>query len=169
MPGWRPQGVLLVDASGTAGPALLRERVSRGLAVADIEGDGWPDLAISNSDGPAELLRNTTIRTNRRLTLRLRGRQSNREALGARVWVTPTSGEGSDRGFSQTFEVKTASSYCSQNATDLYVGLGSASYADIEIRWPSGEVERIDGVSAGQLLLVVEGRGLAASRPLRSP
>jgi hypothetical protein len=167
-PGWRPQGVLLADASATAGPALLRERVSRGLAFADIEGDGWPDLAISNSDGPAELLQNTTARANRRLVLRLRGRQANREAFGARVWVTPISGEGGAAGFTQAFEVKSSSSYCSQNATDLYVGLGRASAANIEIRWPSGDVERLDAVAAGQLTLIVEGRGSVASAPLRA-
>ena len=168
-PGWRPQGVLLIDASETAGPALLRERVSRGLAFADIEGDGWPDLAISNSDGPAALLQNTTARANRRLVLRLRGRQTNREAFGTRVWVTPISGENGDAGFTQVFEVKSSSSYCSQNATDLYVGLGQASAANVEIRWPSGDIERFDAVAAGQLALIVQGRGLLASAPLYSP
>jgi hypothetical protein len=139
------------------------------LAVADIEGDGWPDLAISNSDGPAEVLRNTTARVNQRLTLRLRGRHTNREAFGARVWLTPVSAGGESPGFTQSFEVKSASSYCSQNATDLYAGLGSSDAANIEIRWPSGAIARFSAVPAGQLLLFVEGRGLAAAEPLRAP
>jgi hypothetical protein len=166
---WRPHGALLIDASETAGAAIVRERVSRGLAFADIEGDGWPDLAISNSDGPAEVLRNTTARANQRLTLRLRGRRSNREAFGARVWVTPVSPDGSVAGFTQSFEVKSASSYCSQNATDLYIGLGQAGMADVEIRWPSGDIERLGALTAGQLALIVQGRGQVASVPLRLP
>lgn len=189
--GWRPNRALLADVSEAAGPAITRERVSRGLAIADIDGDGWPDVALSNSDGPAELLRNTTARASQRLVLRFRGRGSNRDAFGTRAWVTPlregkgsagshgrqagSSAEGSTSpagegavGFTQVFEIKSASSYCSQNATDLYVGLGSATGAIIEIRWPGGEVERLDPVAAGQLVLIVEGRGVVASRPLRS-
>ena len=170
-PGWRPQRDLLTDASTSAGQAIGRPRISRGLAYGDADGDGWPDLAVTNSGGPAELLRNVTPASERRLVLRLRGRLANRDALGAPVWVTPSgagaegAGEGSV-GFPQLYEVKSASSYLSQNATDLYVGLGAATAAAIAIQWPGGEWERVGPVQAGQLALIVEGRGVVATARL---
>ncbi|MFQ5743666.1 MAG: CRTAC1 family protein [Acidobacteriota bacterium] len=191
---WRPQRGLLTDVSALAGEAVNRARVSRGLAAGDADGDGWPDLAVTNSNGAAELLRNATDSSANRLVLRLRGRAGNRDALGARVWITPMVGRAGEPGsaagsnaaagepatagqrpapqgstpaiFSQMLEVKSSSSYCSQNATDLYVGLGEATAAILEIRWPGKKRQKIGRVDAGQLLLVVEGRGVVASRLL---
>lgn len=160
-PAWRPQRDLFMDVSPGVGEALMRLRVSRGLAVGDYDNDGWPDLAVSNLDGPGELLHNVTEPAMRRLVLRLRGRVSNRDAFGARVKVTPLHGEP------QWFEVTGGGSYLSSNSRDLNVGLGGAVSARVEIIWPGGEQLVIEVLAAGQKVLVVEGRGVVAARPFR--
>jgi hypothetical protein len=52
------------------------------------------------------------------------------------------------------------SSYLSFNDTRLHFGLGGASAADIEIRWPLGRIEKLPGVAADQLVRVTEGVGI---------
>ncbi len=158
---WRPERDLLTEVTEAAGEAMSRARVSRGMAAADFNGDGRPDLAVTNSNGPAELLRNDTPDTANRLVLRLVGRESDRDAVGARLRVQPT---GTD--VTWVREVRSASSYASQHARDVYIGLGSSSAARVEIVWPGGNEENIDRLEAGRLYVLAEGRGVVAQRPL---
>lgn len=158
--GWRPDRDLLMDVSPGSGEALMRLRVSRGLAVGDYDGDGWPDLALSNLDGPAELLRNTTERKLHRLVVRLRGRSSNRDALGTRVIVTPEGGEP------QRLELQGGGSFLSSRAKDLYAGLGAATSARLEVTWPDGQVLVLEHVPADRLVVLYERMGLVISKPL---
>lgn len=157
-------GTLFRDVSAQVGSAVTRERVSRGLASGDADGDGRPDLAITNSDGPAELLHNASPTGHGGLVLRLRGRRANRDALGARVTVVPH-GQGGEAAEARTLEVRGASSYLSQGATDLYVGLGEAPGARVTVRWPGGVTEELGVLRAGALHLAREGRGVVASTP----
>ncbi len=154
------------EITDATGPALSTPQVSRGLAYGDMNGDGRPDLLVTNSDTPAQLLRNVTVSANRRLVLRLRGRTANRDALGAVVTIISTGPEGTP--VRQRYEVKSASSYLSQNATDLYIGLGPSAEADLEIRWPGGQIEIIHGVVPGRQVLVRQGDGIVASRRLET-
>jgi hypothetical protein len=60
----------------------------------------------------------------------------------------------------QVGEVKSGSSYLSQEDLRLLFGLGTREQADlVEVRWPSGIVQRFKGVEAGQSLTVQEPRG----------
>ena len=140
--------------------------------MGDADLDGWPDLAVTSSNGPAELLVNRTDASANRLVVRLRGRRANRDALGARVWLTPLNESAvADAAHEQMYELSSSGSYLSQNAAEIYAGLGAAGAARITVRWPGGEMERIEAAAAGQILLIVEGRGIVARRPLndRSP
>ena len=56
-------------------------------------------------------------------------------------------------------EVRSGSSYISQSDLRVHFGLGSAQKADLEIHWPSGQVDLIKGVKANQALTVIEGKG----------
>jgi hypothetical protein len=158
-------GPLLRDVSRSAGPAMSTEAVSRGMVAGDLDRDGWPDLIATNIDAAPQVLRNAAPRENRRLVVRLRGRSANRDAFGARLTVI-TRPEGSD--VVQYLESKSSTSYVSQSMNELYVGLGAAETADLHVRWPGGEDERIGEVAAGQVLLLVQGRGIVASRSLES-
>jgi len=95
----------------------------------------------------------------------LRGTRSNRDGIGARVSVL-----AGDR--KQIDEVRSGGSYLSQNDLCLHFGIGDMKRVDeVEVRWPSGAVDRIKDVLANQRLFVEEGRGLlrAVRLALTSP
>ncbi|NKB89671.1 MAG: hypothetical protein GKS06_15750 [Acidobacteria bacterium] len=137
-------------------------RVSRGLAVADFDDDGRPDLVVSNNNQPAQLFRNMSGGENR-LVIRVRGVAGNRDGVGAAVTVVPAGDEAGAR----TAPVLSGSSYLSRNSGDLHFGLGNATHARVEVRWANGTSVQLDRVRAGQTLLVQDGRGLIGARPHR--
>jgi hypothetical protein len=67
----------------------------------------------------------------------------------------------------QVQEVLSGCSFLSSNDPRLHFGLGAATTADIEVRWPSGLVERIHGAATNQLLTLREGAGQVKGRPFR--
>jgi hypothetical protein len=139
-----------VDISARSGPALLADRVGRGMAVADYDNDGRLDIAISNLGGPAVLLKGAGGATGHWLSIRAAGTASNPHGLGARVTVETTAGR-------QVREINNASSYLSASDMRLHIGLGAATSATrVEIRWPSGREQTLTNVAAGQVLTVIE-------------
>jgi hypothetical protein len=147
------------DATQSSGLDSLPLLSRRGAAFGDVDGDGDLDVFIVNADDPPTLLVNRA-RAGHRVLVRLEGRRSNRSALGARVTVRAGTA-------TQIGEVLGGSSYLSQNDLGLHFGLGGAGRIDrLEIRWPSGAVERLNDVMADRVLTIVEGAGLVESRPL---
>jgi hypothetical protein len=141
------------EMQGVAGPGLDALHSSRGCAFGDFDNDGDIDIVIVNHNEPPSLLRNDTDLANRWLKLKLTGVQSNRSALGARVILRYG-------GKTQAQEVLSQSSYLSVNDRRLHFGLGTAEIADIEVRWPRGNVERLEKVPANYLVFVKEGAGI---------
>ncbi len=95
------------------------------------------------------------------LRVRLVGTQSNHNGLGAVVRV----GAGREQ---QWRMLRSGSSYLSQSELVLTFGLGSQAKADtVEVRWPSGRVDRLTDVAAGQMITVKEGEGLLSAQPFR--
>lgn len=69
---------------------------------------------------------------------------------------------GSDK---QWKMLRSGSSYLSQSELVLTFGLGAHSKADaIEIQWPSGQIDKLSNVNAGQTVTVQEGKGITDSR-----
>ena len=137
------------DVSARSGAVFQQAWVGRGIAVGDIDNDGREDVVISTNDGPAYVLRNETATQNHWLTLLLIGHTSNRDAIGAEVKITAA-------GQSQWATVSTASSYLSASDKRVHFGLGPATSADVEIRWPSGIVQSLKGVKADAMATVDE-------------
>ena len=132
--------------------------MARGAAHVDIDNDGDQDLVVTVNNGPARVLRND-CRGGRALRLSLVGVKSNRSAIGAHVRVTAA-------GTTRVAMVKTGSSYLSQSELPLTFGLGTASKVEqVEIRWPSGQVDRLGPQDAGQTLVVVEAKGVSNRIP----
>ncbi len=139
------------DISGAVGPDFKRPIVARGAAYADFDHDGDLDVMVSTNDGPAYLFRNDGGNRNHWLNVRLEGVKSNRSALGAVVTVVSASGK-------QSQTVHSGSSYCSASDLALTFGLGKDEMVKaIEIRWPSGQVDRLSQVKANQFLNLREG------------
>jgi hypothetical protein len=125
--------------------------VSRGTAFADYDNDGDLDLLVTNLNTPCNLLRNDGGNQGAWLILKLVGTRSNRDAIGARVKVVAGN-------TTQTREVRSGSSYLSQSDMRLHFGLGKYKQVErVEIRWPSGLEERLEGIGANQILTLVEG------------
>ncbi len=116
---------------------LAREMVGRGLAAADVDGDGDVDLLLMQPAGPPLLLRNDQGTGNHWLRVRLEGRAPNREAIGAMVdCITPA---GTQRHF-----LSPARSYLSLVELPLTFGLGAAEKATIQVRWPDGTTSSVE-------------------------
>jgi hypothetical protein len=79
------------------------------------------------------------------------GVKSNRSGIGARIYCTPAGGRR------LMDEVRSGSGYISQNDMRVHFGLGAAPKADLEIHWPSGQVDRLIAVQANQVVTVTEG------------
>ena len=138
-----------------AGPAMGQRRVSRGLAVADINNDGALAVLISDLDGSPALLRNVSKPRGHWINLKLIGTRSNRDAYGA--WVEIVAG-----GWRQVDEVRANSSYLSASDARLHFGLGSAARVDrVVIRWPSGLVEKLATLPVDRETVIREGAGEA--------
>jgi enediyne biosynthesis protein E4 len=141
------------ELTDEAGPAIGSRHCSRGCAFGDFDNDGDVDILIVNGNEPPSLLRNDVTGKNHWIKVKLNGVKSNRSAIGARVTVRCG-------GKMQTQEVLGQSSYLSVNDRRLHFGLGAGTTADIEIRWPLGQVEKLGGVAANQLIHVTEGSGI---------
>ena len=149
------------EVTKSLGPAFAAPRVGRGAAYADIGNRGRLDLLLSTNGGPVYLFENEasgTAATSRSLRLKLVGTASNRDGIGAVVKVTA----GSDW---QSQMLRSGSSYLSASELVLTYGLAQHDRADsVEIRWPSGRVETLSNVAAGQTITVTEGKGITSSR-----
>ena len=138
------------DISDQAGPALLAERVGRGLAVADFDNDGHLDVVISSAGRPPALLRTQGAGAGHWIIIRAQGTKSNRAGLGATVRVQTASGL-------QVREINNVASYLSANDIRLHVGVGAAKIVQqLEVLWPSGTRQILTDVGVNQILVVKE-------------
>jgi hypothetical protein len=142
------------DMSAETGLAGLARKVGRGAAFGDYDNDGDIDIFINNSNQTPNLLRNDGGNRNHWLMIQTVGTKSNRDGIGTRIQVTVGA-------LSQIKEVRSGSSYLSQNDLRALFGLGGNSKVDrIELRWPSGMTETFFDVKADQLLIITEGQGM---------
>jgi hypothetical protein len=138
-------------AKATAGEALEKDWAGRGAAFGDLDDDGDIDVVVSNVGQRALVLRNDGGNRGNWIGIRTQGRRSNRDGIGCRVKVV------SEAGATQHYTVNTAVGYLSASDRELRVGLGGAARARlVEIRWPSGIVQKLDDVAAGQTLVATE-------------
>ncbi|MBM3748204.1 MAG: CRTAC1 family protein [Acidobacteria bacterium] len=121
-------------------------KAHRGTGFADFNGDGRMDVVVTVLGEPAELWENLSPGGNHWLVLKLTGTKSNRDGIGAEVRIG-----------SQVNHMTTAVGYSSSSHDGVHFGLGKVEKVDqVEIRWPSGTVQVLRDVKAGQVVKVVE-------------
>jgi hypothetical protein len=165
------------DISATSGPGINTPTSSRGLAIGDLWNNGRLSAVVSNMNAPPSLLVNQVRTANHWITLHPVGSitqsksqspvtstvpkspasQSNRDAIGARIRVKAGPRILID-------EVRSGSSFISNNDMRVHFGLGSVAKIDwVEIRWPSGLVEKFDNLAVDKFHTLKEGSGAPAS------
>jgi enediyne biosynthesis protein E4 len=150
----------LKEVGRISGPGFAVERVHRGLAAGDFDNDGDLDLLVTSNGQTVDLLRNDGGNQDNAVLVRLVGKKSNRDGIGARLRVTAG-------GKTQVREVKAGSSYLSQNDLRAHVGVGRETIIDrLEIRWPGGGIEVLRNLPVNNTLTIVEAEGTTARTPL---
>ncbi len=151
------------EVSKEAGLAALPAKCRRGAAFGDIFNTGNVDVFLLNVGETPSLLKNRNADGYHRVLFRLVGTKSNRAAIGARVMIRAA-------GVKQFSEVRGGGSYLSQNDLRQHFGLGIATKIDsVEIRWPSGTVEKLENIAADAIYTIVEGEGIRETKPLSPP
>jgi hypothetical protein len=142
------QGGFLVVPPHKVGGDLFKPIVGRGSAYADIDADGDLDVVLTLVGGPPLLLRNDQALGHHWLRVRLIGKKSNRDAIGA--WVTLRAG-----GITQTRQVMPTRSYLSQSELPFTFGLGKTERLDsLEITWPGGAKQEVSPPAVDQFLVI---------------
>jgi hypothetical protein len=143
------------------GAPFAEKRVGRGAAFGDIDNDGDVDVVINNLDGAPQILRNDGGNAGNAVLIKTAGVKSNRRGIGARVKIV--AGD-----LTQIDEVRSGASYISHNDLRLHFGLEKRTKIDsLEVRWPSGVVDRIAAVGVNKILTVKEGMGLVEQKEFK--
>jgi enediyne biosynthesis protein E4 len=137
-----------------AGSAFNSNYLGRGLAVGDIDNDGYPDVIFTRLNETPILLRNAARGKNSWIGLELQGTVSNREAIGAKIVVT----SGTRR---LVRWLTGGSSYLSAHDKRVVIGLGAISAGNnvnAEILWPSGQKQRLSNLQTRRYHKIAEPR-----------
>ena len=138
------------EASSISGEWFLHKQISRGAAFGDYDGDGDVDVLVTNCGGEARLVRNDGGNRENWLMVRTMGTHSNRDGIGTRVRVVA-------EGLEQVRQVRSGSSYLTASDPRLHFGLSHRTRIDlVEVRWPSGLVQRLEQVPVNQVLVIEE-------------
>ena len=148
------------DISATAAPYFQVPTMGRGLAIGDLDNDGWPDLVISHSNSPVSVLRNVvgSHTPARWIGVKLIGR-GNRDVVGSTVILE-------SKGRRLTRFAKGGGSYLSAGDSRLLFGLGTDGVPErITVKWSWGGVQTWDALQAGAYWELREGEAAAKRSP----
>jgi len=137
-----------VDGSFVSNPdwGLNLAQDSRGMAMADIDGDGDLDIVVNNLGSPSQLFENQLCGSAVTVELDWSG-TANQSALGSSVRV-----QSGDTSWLR--EITSSRGYLSSGPPIAHVGVGAANTVEVEVRWPDGMVSIVEDVAAGSHLSI---------------
>ena len=141
-------GAHFEDVSTQLGADFVVKGATRAAASADFDNDGDLDLLVTIVAQQPRLLRNDGGNSQHWIVLDLVG-ANQKDALGTRVTVTAG-------GTQQIRERQSGGSYLASHDPRLHFGLGTALRADIEIRWPNGQLQNFVDIRVDQILQIVQ-------------
>jgi hypothetical protein len=142
------------DVTREAGAAFRLSEVGRGAAFGDIDNDGDVDVLVANNSGRARLLINEIGNRHHWVGLRLVGKMTGRDMLGARVAIVR------DDGLTLWRRARADASYASANDPRVLVGLGGSSKPpQVRVIWPDGVAEEWSDVPIDRYTTLREGTG----------
>jgi tetratricopeptide (TPR) repeat protein len=151
------RGERFYDFSGVSGLDFADD--TRAFAVCDFDDDGRPDVILKSRLGPqVRVLQNDCAGSNHGIAFELKGVESNRDAIGARVTVD-----------GRTKWLEAGSGFLSQHSKRMLFGLGKRNAVEeVRIVWPSGKEQTFRDLRAGRIYRVTEGAQAAEERPFRA-
>jgi enediyne biosynthesis protein E4 len=151
------------EISESAGAGITTASSSRGLAVGDLWNDGRISVVVSNMNARPSLLVNQVRYPNHWIAFKTVGTASNRDGIGARITVRAGKRILVD-------EVRSGSSYISNNDMRVHFGLGAATKIDsVAVRWPNGRLEAFEDLSVDTIHTLNEGSGTTAASDPKKP
>jgi hypothetical protein len=151
------------DVSSSAGLGITSAASARGLAVGDLWNDGRMSAVISNMNAVPSLLVNQIRTSNHWIAIRPVGSKSNRDGIGARILVKAANRILVD-------EVRSGSSYISNSDMRVHFGLAASTKIEwVEVRWPSGLVERFTDLTVDAIHTIKEGAGTVVAPEAKKP
>ena len=125
--------------------------VSYGAAIADFDGDGDPDIAVTSQEDPIRLYRNNST-SGHLVKIRLLGGKRNSHGIGAKVTIETDTGL-------QTRILTSCQGYASANEPVLHFGLGENSVIRrLSIRWPLGHLQTFENLPADKFYRIRESK-----------
>jgi len=148
------------DVSHALGLDDVKLKAPRGLIAADIDGDGAPDLIVTQEGGPPVVLHNEGANKNHFVRLDLTGLADNKTAIGVKVEVFAS-------GLWQKWELPGASGYATQAPPQILIGLGQATSIDLlRILWPTGVLQDEIDLPHTQVIAMKEADRRGSSCPV---
>jgi hypothetical protein len=147
----------------------MEDAPARGCAFGDYDNDGDIDVVVNCINSVPQLLRCDSTMKRNWIKIKSVGTKSNRTGIGSRVIVTTNTQPGEAKALQQTDELRSGGSYFSQNDLRMHFGLGKANTVDlVEIRWLSGQVDKLKDLKSNQIYVIQEGGTILKSGPLKT-